>query len=443
MNFLLFFISSVFAGIFYIFYKINLGQKVFLWWQEHFVWVTSISWNLFIETLVFLGAGIVMFGLFSNFSLFNKKEIEYEDDEYEGEYIEKESLLQRFSISVFLKKYLYYIGFILFYFSIFIILKSVWISDFSYFILILNIIIWILFFLTNKAELFRDFIKINTILFSLYYIFLYLYLLFFREQSVVFIDTLNTLFILSFFVITIYSDSKILKRDNSDNAIVLYFFLYTFIVSSYYIKWFFSNQWKDFLQVIVFISCLFNVIIYFFLQKLHFLENSKYLLRALSIFFSYIWVLFWIPILLMSTTWLALSNIAIFAILIYSLVFNYIIHQKFQNYISFFFSLFTAFFLLYFSVFQISLLNEMNFIKWEIIVTFFLSFSLVSVTYIYNMKYIYDYTFLHFCAYLVSILWIIYYFYYADFAILDLWIVLLLWSVLVFLSYFKLKKLNK
>ena len=440
MNFLLFFISSAFAAIFYIFYTIDLWQKVYLWWQEHFIWIKSISWNLYIEAIIFLLIGFFMFFLFSNFSFFWSKEaIQEENQQW---FIEKESLLESFDISVFIKKYLYYIGFILFYLSIFLILKSLWISDFNICILILNIIIWILFFITNKAELFRDFIKINTILFSLYYIILYSYILFFNNIETAVIDTVNTFFILSFFVITLYLDSKILKRKESDNALVLYFFLYIFIICTYYIKEFFNYPWKDFLYAVVIMGMIFNFFIYFFLQKVQFLQNSKYVLRALSLLFIYIATFFWIFVLIKSTHWIDFKNTVVFSILLYSVFFNYYIHHNFQNYISYSVSLLTGIFLVYFTVFTLCSNNNVYFLKWQIIITFFFSFSAIVVTYLYSLRYRDDYFFLHFCAFFVNFLWIIYYFYFADFMILTFWIVLLLDSILVFWSYFKLKKLN-
>ncbi len=439
MNFLLFLISGIFAVIFFVFYKINLWENITLWGQNHFIGISSISGNLLIESLVFLFIGILFFITFSSFSFFRKKSLEEWEQE---EYIEKESLFQKFSFTLFLKKYLYYIGFIFFYSSIFLILKSFWIEDFSYFILFLNIIILILFFITSKAELFRDFIKINTILFSLYYIVFYIYSLFFIDNGAILIDIINTLFILSFFIINFYSDSKILQRRDSDSVLVLYFFLYIFIVFSYYAKTLLNFPWKEFLYVIIFAWFIFNIFIYFFLQKVRFLKNSKYVLRALSFLFIYISVLFWVFMLIDTTWWVNLKNSTVWIILFYSIIFNTFVHQKYQNYISFFFSLFTGIFLIYFISSKYCTIQEIYFMKWEIIITFFISLSLVAFTYIHKLKYSFDYFFLHICAYLVNFLWIIYYFYYADFVVLDFWIILLLDSILVFLSYFKLKRIK-
>ena len=442
MNFLLFFISSIFAGIFFIFYKINLWQNVSLWGQNHFIGISSISGNLFIESIVFLFIGIFLFFSFSNISFFRKKIPEELNEEGETEYVEKESILKKINFTLFFKKYLYYIGFIFFYSSIFLILKSFWISDFSYFILFLNIIIAILFFITSKAELFRDFIKINTILFSLYYIFFYIYSLFFNDNWALIIDIINTVCILCFFVINFYSDSKILKRRDSDSVLVLYFFLYIFIVFSYYAKTLFDFQKKDFLYIIIFVWFIFNIFIYVFLQKVRFLKNSKYMLRALSFLFIYISTLFWIFVLIDNYSWNFLKNITVWIILLYSITFNYSVHQKYQNYISLFLSLLTAIFLVYFVIAKYCLYQDIYFLKWELIITFFISLSLVVFTYIYRLKYSFDYFFLHICAYLVNILWIVYYFYYANFDILDFGRILLLDSILIFLSYFKLNKIK-
>lgn len=439
MNFLLLFISSVFAGVFFIFYKINLWQKVYLSWQEHFIGISSISWNLYIESIIFLIIGFFLFFVFSSFSFIK---IKSREELIEEVGVDKKSILKQMDFSIFFKKYLYYIGFIFFYTAVYLILDSFWISEFSYFILLLNIIIGVLFFLTSKAELFRDFIKINTILFSLYYIFYYLYGLIFNDNWIILMDIINTLFILSFFVINIYSDSKILKRKDSDSVLVLYFFIYVFTVCVYYSKVLYNFSWKDFSYIIIFLWFIFNIFIYFFLQKLEFLKNSKYTLRALSILFIYISALFW-GFMLAYNYWGVIKNIITTIILCYSIIFNYTIHQRYQNYLSFFFSLFTAFFLIYYVFYKYCLYQDIYFLKWEIIITLFISLSLVVFTYIYKLIYLYDYYFLHICAYLVNFLWIMYYFYYADFVILNFWLILLLDSILIFLSYFKLKKLNR
>jgi hypothetical protein len=133
----------------------------------------------------------------------------------------------------------------------------------------------------------------------------------------------------------------------------------------------------------------------------------------------------------------------IIIILIYSVFFNYYIHKKFQNYISLFFSVLTFIFLLnYFLIKNLSLF-WWDLIKTQLILNFTISFFLVIFTYLYKQKYIFDYFFLHICAYLVNFMSIIYYFIYWDFEILNLWIILLLDSILIFLSYFKLKKIGK
>ncbi len=431
MNFLLLFVSVSFSFLFFVFYKLNNSDH-FFWWE-----LSSITGNLMIESLSFIALAFYLFFSFSNISFFRRKQKETKELQL------SQKLFQDFNILSFLKEYIYYLGFIFFYSSIYLILKSFWITEFNYLILFLNCIIGILFFLTHKAELFRDFIKINTILFSLYYIWLYMFSFISWWDSLNGIDAINTLFIFSSFVITLYSDSKILKKSESDSPLILYFFLYSFIVFSFYWKRFLEWVHIDFIQIFIYVGAFFNIFIYFFLQKVHFFAHSQYLLRALSFLFIYISMFFWMIYLYSHIESLGFIGIIIIGILIYGMIFNYSVHLKYQNYVSFFFSVWSFIFLLYFILIKYFSFSSGNIFKAELVLSLTLSFFFVIISYMYSQKYLYDNYFLHFCAYLVNFLWIIYYFYNSDFRILDFGIILLLDSILIFLSYFKLKKLKK
>ncbi|MDQ7008779.1 MAG: hypothetical protein Q9M94_00630, partial [Candidatus Gracilibacteria bacterium] len=138
-----------------------------------------------------------------------------------------------------------------------------------------------------------------------------------------------------------------------------------------------------------------------------------------------------------------LNNCIIFSIIIYLIFFNFNIHKKFQNYISLFFSLFGIIFLLNFILYKNFALLGGNLINLELILNFSISYFIIIFTYIYNQEYIFDYFFLHIFAYFINILAIIYYLIFGNFELFNIGVILLLDSFLIFLSYFKLKSINK
>jgi hypothetical protein len=283
---------------------------------------------------------------------------------------------------------------------------------------------------------------------------------------------INTFFIFSFFIITFYSDYKKGKQNIihhpsrasfntkeskeicTDNSLVLYFFIYSFIVFSFYFRLIFVDYFNfiniNFSLIFVYISVFLNILIYFILQKIVFFQNSKYILRALSFLFWYISIIFSAIFLIkninsefITTFFPVLNSFLIIWILLYLIFFNLKIHKEYQNYISLFFSLFSVIFLLNFILYKNILLFWWNIANLGLILNFSISYFIVIFTYIYEQEYSFDYFFLHICAYLVNILWISYYLYFWNIEILNIWIILLLDSILIFLSYFKLKKIGR
>jgi len=456
MNYLLFFISTIFSFIIYNFYKLNN-------WADYF---SSITWNLFIDSILFLILAIFLFFYFSSFNIKKEKKQElleeYNNEElnYIKENKEKRNILKKINFKNIITSYIYYIWFILFYISIYLILKSFWITDFSYIIFFLNFIIIIFFIISHKAEIFKDFIRINTILFSLYYIFLYLYIFITGINSLILIDFINTLFLFSFFITTFYFNYKEIKikkevyLKNTDNSLVLYFFIYSFIVFSLYFKMILIDYFNltdiNYSLIFVYTSIFLNILIYYILQKIVFFRSSRYTLRALSFLFSYISIIFSIIYFIKNIDEILLSDFtsifntfSLIFILLYWIIFNFEIHKKFQNYISLFFSVFSFVFLLNFLLYKNIFLLWWNIVNLWLILNFSISYFIVIFTYLYRQNYSFDYFFLHICAYFVNILWISYYLYFWNIDILNIWIILLLDSILIFLSYFKLKKIGR
>ena len=134
-------------------------------------------------------------------------------------------------------------------------------------------------------------------------------------------------------------------------------------------------------------------------------------------------------------------NIFIFLIIAYWVAFNLDVHNKYQNYISLCFSFLGSFFLIYFLFFRYFYVGEYkNFILLSLFLL--LAFGVLVYTYMKTLKNTPDYYFFHIFSYLINIFWVISFFVLSDFHILYLWIILLLESIFIFMSYYKLNSLK-
>lgn len=419
MNFLLFFVSAIFSLIFYIFYLASVWWTFFWYIFESKLSLDLFSWNLLIETTVFLLIAIFLFLWFTNLEKQQKDKSKFD--------LSKISKL----VEKFFKRYLYYIGFIFFYLSIYFILKSYSFDNFAVFILFVNTIIFVLFFISNKFFVFRDFIKSNTILFSLYYIFFYVYSIFSLQIDFSFLDFLNWVLIFSFFLLNFYNDKKVLHVEKSDRSLVFYFFVYNFLFLTYYFINIFWNSLYWVSVVWVFLS----IFLYFYITKLTFFKNNIVLLRSISFIFLYIATIFWAIYTIQNGL-----DLVIFILLVYSIAFNFKVHYKFENYISLLLSLIWLVFLIYYSYFK----YLSDFDDWFIflVISLGLSIEMVILTYFYRFKYFFDNHFIHSVAYFVNISSLIYYFLKFEFDFFIMWIILLFESIFVFLSFYKLRQTN-
>ena len=420
MGILLFLVSATFSFIFYNFFLISKGESVFsntIFSPYDF---QSFFWNIAIESSIFLAIAVVFLYSFSSFRAIwiQKTKISWWD--------------VRNLSQIFLKDYLYYIWFFLFYSAIYLIFKNFGIANFWFFVLFINIIILSLFLVTNKFFIFKDFIKINTILFSLAYIWSYIYIFLTGNNFFTFIDLLNSIFILAFFILSISWERYILRNSDSDKWLLIYLFIYWFLFVSFYLHYLISSVGLIFSLT----SFLFFLLIFSLAIKISFFQNNRRLLKYLGLIFLYLSCLFAILFTMKNG-----MNIFIFLIIAYGVVFNFDVHNKFQNYVSLCFSFLGSFFLIYFLFFQ-------YFYTWEyrnlILLSLFLllSFSILIYTYFRDLKNIPDYYFFHAFSYFINIFWVISFFILTDFDILELWIILLLESIFIFMSYYKLNSLK-
>ena len=132
MKFLLFFISLVYSIIFYTFYNLSKWKDVFWNRINNFVELQSISWNLLIESFIFLLIGIIFLYFFSSLKSKWQKKIE----NYKIEIL----YFLFYSISIF---YIYFF--------------NNWLDDFSILIIILFILSDLIFnHLSNIKYLYKN-----------------------------------------------------------------------------------------------------------------------------------------------------------------------------------------------------------------------------------------------------------------------------------------------
>lgn len=444
MNFLMFLISVIFSFVFYFFYLISNNKNIFWYDFSSPAYFDSLSWNLVWESVLFIILGVVFYIYFSDFSIKNDEKLLEEDidDILEWDiwnnierYINKEKILNK--LSIFFKNYLYYIWFIFLYFGIYLIYKSYSLDTFSYIILLLNIIILALFFITKKFFIFRDSIKINVILFSIYY--LVFYINNFLNSITIFplVDIINSFLLLFSFLLVFYNDSKILNYKKLDNSLLIYFFLYIFIFLWFTIWCFLNNFLYDFKIsfILAIVATLLNISIYFWFLKIKFFKNNLVILRVVSFVFWYIVSIIWIIYFLRYG-----FNILLFISLIYFIVFNFIIHNKYENYISFFFSNSIIVFLIYFFYYKIFYTIDDGIIF--LILSLVLSLEWIIITYFYDFKYNFDYYFFHLFSYATNFISIIFYLIVFKIDLFTLWIIFFIESFYIFLSYYRLKQIK-
>lgn len=422
MRFLLFSISLIFWSIFYFFSSINSKWLNIIFSKKDNFYYLNSFFELKTTSLVFIILWLIFFIYFSSFSSLKIKE------NIKIDYRKIPS-----NIVNFCRNYLYYIWFILFYFSLYFILK-----DFSFFkpnifVFILNFIIIILFFITNKFFIFKDFIKINTILFSIYYIFYYFFYSYLGINLFSFLDLINQLSIILFFLLTIYNDKVLLNKDFADSSLIFYFFIYIFWFLYFYLKGLSHSSY-----IISLLSFFLSFYLHHFLVKINFFSNNIITLKYLSVLFSYISSISWIIYSLKYE-----SSIVILIIIFYSFLFNFFIHNKHQNYISLLFSLFNLTFLFYYIFFKYFYISKsMESLNLFLLIFLCLSMFMVLFTYFYKIKYFWDYYFYNMFSYIINIFSLFFFFYKSNFDFFVFWVILMFESIFVFLSYYRFKTIK-
>ncbi len=422
MKYLVFLICFAFGSLFHFLYTRSIGKDFFfrsIGWELPFSWA---FWNFLGETILFCIGGILLFFLFSDISK-EKDEFGFKKTNFEPK-----SIID--GLKKFFSKYIYFVWFLLFYSAIYLILDYFWV-DFHYFVLLVNIFVGVLFFLNDKFFIFRDLIKVSTILSSLYFIGFYIFT--FSQNTVIYtwIDFVNSILILWYFILNIYFDKKYLKKHESDTGLSIYFFLYLYLFVSFYL--FLTLKTLSFIFSLT--GLLFTFLLFYYIPLFTLFRKNTIPLRFLSLFTSYTSLLFSLYYLLFEG-----FSLIIVCIILLLCGFNLYVHFRFQNYISFILSLLglsTVFYVLYFEYF----FTAFDGYKSLFVATYILTAVYILFSYFKKFFHIIDYIILYICCYIANIYGLVYYFFAGEFDILTFWIMLLLESIVIFMSYYKVNSL--
>lgn len=410
MKYLFLVISFLYSFIFYLFYLYSNWKNFYFFeflnnnqinhyslrdpiiysvdFKEH-PYIQSIFWNLIIETVFFILVWIMFFLYFSPSVKKEEKKVSIKN-----ELLIKYSQINFKEIFMkFLNKFSYYIGFILFYISLYFV--SLWLEiKFLNFILILNILVILWFFLSKFNDFARIFLRINSIIFSFLYIFLYLYIFFTNNNFFSIVELFNSILIIFSFLILLYFNKKNILKNKYDNIILTHFIIYLFFVFLFYTNYYLFES--DLFFSLIIQSSIFWVLLFEFLPKNKYLINNKLILK-------YIWILFSYLSTVLSFIFILIDfNKIVFLLLIFYIFYNYYIHFKYVNYISFFLFIFGLYFIIVYSLnyFFGILYNTLIFLIFSIAFSYFL----ILFTYLKNFKILFDIYFLHFFSYFINII---------------------------------------
>ncbi len=415
MKFLLFFLGIIFFFIFFFFSKNSFS------WDSFFV-------NLYIEANIYVWISILLILGVIKTDLRKKHKKNTKTRLFTFQLSYKDVFVY---IKLFFEKYIYYIACIFFYISLFLIFQvSIGEVDLPRIFLFFNILILILYFLEHKFFLFQDFIRVNTAIVSLYYILFHILYLFWYIEWFSWEDVLNILFL--FLLFFFFFRSSIWKKYIS--ALASYLITFIFLEISVFIKFF------SFDMQIVIASISFFIALFFFTQTSYFSKKlgvSKGLVRVWGLLFSYIYLIF------MSFQIFNQSFISwIFTLgWVYTWYILFLFHNKFQNYISLLFSSYAISLSLY--SFYLLVIPESFEKIYLSFLLFCISWIFIFLDKIYKVAYVYDVYFFHIFSILVNLCWVLLFFFFWDFSILNLGILLLWESIYFFFSYYTLRKISK
>lgn len=118
----------------------------------------------------------------------------------------------------------------------------------------------------------------------------------------------------------------------------LYFLFYICLIFYVY----FINKWFDFVSIVILLLFILSDVLFNYISNFKLLAKEKIRLRYIWLILNYVsWLL---SIYYINKNWI---NFLFFLILIYNIVFNFLVHKKYTNYISLLNSILIILFLVY------------------------------------------------------------------------------------------------
>lgn len=419
MKFLLFLLGIVFFFIFYLFSLISGIDWFFI---SNLFWIA----NIYIAASIC----IITFLFLSQISFNNWKEDDRYQEDFKKQYIPSIQEMRSFIADIF-SYYIYYIACGLFYWALYIILKSFYSeANLPLLFIVLNSVVIALYFIEHKFKVFQDFIRVNLVLISLYYILIHSkYLLWFWYEFSL-IDFINIVWVFFLFWILLYS-----KRSWKYFQILSHYFIaFSFLEVATLYQISFSGE-------ILSLWIIASVLWWWFLVFTSIIKNFTHFSKGIIRFWGVIFLsIFTIVSLFHIWNEDGYSLILIPLLCISSYLF-YKFHVSFQNYEALTMWAFWFIWALY-GLYSI-LLGESFEKGYLFIFCFFLSAGILFFEWIYKKYPLYDIYFFHSLSLLVNLLWVFYFFYFRDFSILSLWFLLLGESIYLFFSYYTISNAKR
>jgi len=439
VNYLFFLLTILYSFIYYIFYSFSNKRDIFGWdldtqaeiinlslrdpiqlSTEEVIVIQSFFGNLIYEIVFFLLVSIFFYIYFS--SVDTKKK--------EPNFLVKMCTLE--NIKIFWKSFSYYIGFILFYISLYLITTGIGIH-FQVFMLLINLLVLLFYFLSRFSEISRKFLRINSILFSAFYIYSYFYILFTGENTFSWIDFLNGFFLLWIFPLLIFYDKKILKKEIFDPILVLHMTMYFFSWSIFYAYHYILHENLIFWMSVE--SSILGILYFYLFPQVSIFQKSGSVFSSLGFCLMQVGIFFWVIFQFFQFSWIILWVFCL------QLLINTLVYWKQKTVFSLFCSIFITLYL-FITLF-------LKYFSLEYTSTFFSLVLLWGALFFVLIPYIFTHIpkrevqILYIFSHIINLGWFFLFLFYNATSIVFLGMLLLWESLFFFLSSYKLSLLSK
>ena len=424
MIFLLFLLGVSFFFIFFLFSRGSIESSLFP--------------SLFIESQIYFLISFICFLwlLRRSFPLKKKKKLlEWESETYVDE-IEKKT---RFTISKadlwyyikgFFHKYIYYIGIILFYSSLILLLRAIlWEIHIPLLFLLCNIWVIALYYIEDNFPLFQDFIRVNTFVVSLYYIGKTILRIFVQTEVFMIIDIINIFFVFILFALFFISS----RKKSYIPTLASYALIFSFLQFSLVFQWLFGGSFIPIAILSIILAIIGSM-------KTHFISWFLWVSSALVRLWT---LLFFFLFFLLASFFIFSQSFTSFVFILLSfpaIILLYMFHNYFQNY----FALSMSFYWVLSSWIAVFLYIIPQGYEWASLsfISFFFSLCFLFLDSLIDTWHKFDKYFFRIFSIWVNLVWVFCFFFFLEFSILKLAFLLLGESLYLFYSYYSISKIS-